>query len=361
MGGETLPHNRVPFLLPAPQLNQHRNGKSQEIFMNRQLTMVITLFFVLLGPLASLGLAAPQSPSATRAWAIQVDEDHDGLDYTLEQLLNINPIVADSDGDGWSDSEEIARHTDPRLNNSYPNAANNGISSQIVVRLEGTLGSGILKVFALVYLPPGEENGKTFQFVDLQNGQLHYFSPLETGNTLQTLAAHDSGAHMVVVGIDLPDTILAITNTYLLAVVVKDLGHSVQASSYGLRSLDGWPVQLFPIVFPSTSAPSTGGSNFTLGCARQGDDRAQQFTPTSGSSAGSLYLPLTSDPAPTTWVAEQICVQHTAPIGTSGNMIIEEIVASACESGWDAYCPPSCASSVGTTFESIDPVLLIGG
>jgi len=46
---------------------------------------------------------------------------------------------------------------------------------------------------------------------------------------------------------------------------------------------------------------------------------------------------------------------------TIGPVIVQEVVDAGCEEGWDAYCDPGCAATIGTTVETLDPGALIGG
>jgi hypothetical protein len=45
----------------------------------------------------------------------------------------------------------------------------------------------------------------------------------------------------------------------------------------------------------------------------------------------------------------------------NGAIITNEIVSADCMNGWDGFCPPSCTSTVGSTYETVDPLGLIGG
>jgi hypothetical protein len=42
------------------------------------------------------------------------DRDHDGLTDQVEGELGTNPALVDTDGDGYSDSREVAAGSDPR-------------------------------------------------------------------------------------------------------------------------------------------------------------------------------------------------------------------------------------------------------
>ena len=48
-------------------------------------------------------------------------------------------------------------------------------------------------------------------------------------------------------------------------------------------------------------------------------------------------------------------------VGINGPRILHQIVEADCLEGWDSYCSGECAASVGTTYETVDPLALIGG
>jgi hypothetical protein len=74
-----------------------------------------------------------------------------------------------------------------------------------------------------------------------------------------------------------------------------------------------------------------------------------------------MPLPLSEGDNPVNWVPGEICVQQSSPVGSAGAVLTQEVTSAECQDGWEAACPPSCASSVGTTFTTIDPAVLIGG
>jgi hypothetical protein len=49
-----------------------------------------------------------------------LDWDQDGLTEVQEEALGTDPLNADSDGDGWSDGDEVDQNTDPLDSNSKP-------------------------------------------------------------------------------------------------------------------------------------------------------------------------------------------------------------------------------------------------
>jgi hypothetical protein len=48
------------------------------------------------------------------------DEDDDELSNGDEMVYGTNPVVADTDGDGWVDGIEVAERSDPLDPQSYP-------------------------------------------------------------------------------------------------------------------------------------------------------------------------------------------------------------------------------------------------
>jgi hypothetical protein len=78
-------------------------------------------------------------------------------------------------------------------------------------------------------------------------------------------------------------------------------------------------------------------------------------------AGGVVIQPIGGTTAPATWSAGEICSQSTQFVGFVGGAAIEEVVEAHCESGWDAYCDPGCAASVGSTITLVDPGVLVGG
>ncbi|HVS19590.1 MAG TPA: hypothetical protein VMT18_13385, partial [Planctomycetota bacterium] len=77
--------------------------------------------------------------------------------------------------------------------------------------------------------------------------------------------------------------------------------------------------------------------------------------------ATSTYGPVDADTILPDWTPGEICGQVLAVAATLGPVIVEEVVAAGCEPGWDSYCDPGCAATVGDTVERLDPVGLING
>ena len=48
-------------------------------------------------------------------------------------------------------------------------------------------------------------------------------------------------------------------------------------------------------------------------------------------------------------------------VGAGGGLITHEVVEAECRDGWDAYCKMDCSGSVGSTYNTLDPAVLVGG
>ncbi len=80
-----------------------------------------------------------------------LDSDNDGLtDYLEHYKYNTNPLIWDTDGDGFSDGAEISSGTDPLNPNSYPRAHSQAIPGfelhYILLIILLSLGFSIYKI-----------------------------------------------------------------------------------------------------------------------------------------------------------------------------------------------------------------------
>jgi hypothetical protein len=79
---------------------------------------------------------------------------------------------------------------------------------------------------------------------------------------------------------------------------------------------------------------------------------------------GSIFIPLPTAGTggiPASWSQGEVCFQRSMPVAVSGAFVTQEIVSAECISGWEGYCSPGCASTVGQTYTTLDPVVLVGG
>jgi hypothetical protein len=90
----------------------------------------------------------------------------------------------------------------------------------------------------------------------------------------------------------------------------------------------------------------------------------QRVGGTSVPLARSVYLPIPpggDGDIPMSWTPGQVCYQKTQAVGAGGGLITHEVVEAECRDGWDAYCKMDCSGSVGSTYNTLDPAVLVGG
>jgi hypothetical protein len=262
-------------------------------------------------------IAATSDPSS--------DDDGDGLVLLQEQIMGSDPNVADTDMDGYSDLEELARNSDPLDAGVIPA----GIIPD--VGMQARIDAGVLHALIAVYLPGSNPTGIQFE-VGARIGAAIYELPPEVylaGAHVNALPGANPSDAIVIIDSGYPEGVLhALGSLSLCATLVPNGGTQVEsAAAVNLLSHGGVAVAI-------QAAP--GGT-------------------------GSLYRPLGGDDSiPSSWLPEQACVQEQEVVGQDGPMLIKEVTAASCDDA-DGYCPPDCSGLVGTTVTEIDPLGLIGG
>lgn len=308
---------------------------------------------VALAVAASALLARDEASRTTtlRAFdAVPVDQDGDGLTDAEEAVLHSSPILADTDGDGISDAEELARQLALLVPDSVP--------------MQGRLRMGMsccgtdtgLEVLLAVYLPDLNLRTKDLRLglvsgrrvVELDREQI-----LEGASVVYLPAASETSL-LALVRIPFSEQAVHANGELGVYGTIGNSGTGFVASSSALRlrSIDG--VVLLALPDPYSASPSTGqGSGIS------------QSVPSSGSSPaqnGTIFVPLTlQGEPPSTWAPGQICYQKASPVGANGMLVTQEVIRADCMDNWDSFCPPSCSSSVGSTFDEVDPLALLGG
>jgi hypothetical protein len=279
--------------------------------------------------------------SKVYAWAVpDADTDGDGLVDRQERVIGTLPSVADSDEDGFSDAEEIARKSSPVLPQLTP------ISPNISVGLTAHGERDGLHAVIVVYLPDGNPRDVDIRLGTLVGRRLVVLPEgmFVGGSHLSFAPAADPNALLAIVDFRFDRTWVSVPGHLAMFATVarKGGGHVLAADSINLFEIGGIEVlaQVDPYFMPAFRM--TGG-------------------PTGG--PGTIYRPLPggSETPPTGWTLDEVCFQTAQPMGASGCIVSNEVVSADCQSGWDGSCPPNCSSSVGTTYTSVDPVVLIGG
>jgi hypothetical protein len=287
-----------------------------------------------------LVLDVGRSSNLSATVANDPDSDGDGLTDRQEFVLGTLIFSVDSDQDGYPDAEELARKTSPIFSQSFPE--NPGLCVGLTAHGER---DGLHAVIA-IYLPTGD-----YQNLDVRVGTVvgHrlLFVPQPTflaNSTIGFSTAHDPSAAVALIDFRFDrDWVLVPGHLTMFVTVARaSTGKVIAADAMDLFNMGGIPTLAVPD--PSQYHAILAGRERTTG-------------------PGTIYRPLMGigDDVPTGWAADQICYQTSQAVAVNGAMITSEVVTAECESGWDGSCAPDCHSFVGTTYTSVDPVILVGG
>lgn len=284
---------------------------------------------------ALLGVGLRPQGLAASGGAYETDPDRDGLVSAQEAVLGTNPTSWDTDGDGFSDAEELARKSSPLDATSTPGAG----ALDIGLTLRGQ--DGLLYLVAALYAETGGFQGTTLSFGVL------------AGERLVGLASHSflAAGRIVVVPGSVPGSRVAVLEIPIHPASVHAIGELTFMAMIG-RASTGTVVAA-----DARTVHSEEGLLYLLqGHVGMTSNMAQQ-------SPGSVYLPIPpggSGDIPVTATPGEICFQATQVVGVVGPVLIQEVVSADCLSDWDAYCRPDCAGTVGDTFRAVDPSVLVG-
>lgn len=262
------------------------------------------------------------------------DEDGDGLSDQLEAGQNSSTDRVDSDNDGWNDAEELARGTIPTVFSSQP-----GVEPEADLGIRTYQRGGKLRAAFAIWVRSGTLGDIQ---LDVGIGLGARIVPLAPSSYLSTMVVNtvptrEGGRLLLVADVAIPNTPMVRFGS--MSVIGKlRIGNEVLAADcLNLKLRSGVPTE---IITPSQISPL---ANELLG-------------------PGILYRPLGGTQVPITWSSGEICFQQLSPVGTHGPVVTQEVTSSSCISGWDGYCDAtSCASSVGTTVDLVDPAALTGG
>lgn len=265
----------------------------------------------------------------------QFDFDSDGLSNSFEHLLGTSPDLADSDFDGFSDSEEYARRSSPNMTWETPGTAPASMG------MGASIGGGLHSV-SVIYLQDGDLAGKSLTFGLMINGHMAPMPPamFVQHSTLTYVSSATPGELVAVLDVQLNPSLFRRTGSLSVYTIVQGAGVAC-SDAVNLALAGSMFVQRMELVTQSGGSPGT------------------EMVVASG--GGTVLRPLGAGGG-TGGTPDSICSQTTAPVGQSGAVVTEEVTAADCETGWDSTCDAaSCAGSVGTTIQVIDPAALVGG
>jgi hypothetical protein len=282
------------------------------------------------------------------------DADCDGLVYAQEHVLHTLPDSEDTDRDGFSDLEEIARHSSPRIAALVPDP-----TKRIGVGLTAHAQTNGVHVLVATFMSDMDLRSKRLKVGILAHGQLYTFptSYLAAHSTLSWHPASVGAGCVVLIDLTIDPSLvhaLGHLTVWAKAGLVGAPG-ATSADSLHLLSIAGIVVYAMPV---------------TRGMLPMNKDQGT-------TAGGSIYVPLLPSPGgsgtggngsgsggggvPASWEPGEVCFQRTSLVGADGAAVTNEVVEAECLGGWDGFCPPNCSSTVGSTFRTVDPLGLIGG
>ncbi|MBL8859806.1 MAG: hypothetical protein JNL28_14965 [Planctomycetes bacterium] len=290
-------------------------------------------------------------PAAAQTDEAQSDEDGDGLTLIQEKVLGTSPTNADTDGDGISDLEEWARDSSPLTAASKPI-----MTKRIGVGMTVSSQSDGLHALVCVYMGDTNLRDKSLQVGLFARGNTLLLSNtyLAANSRLDFKPSVTPSGAVAVIDVTLnPNWVHSAGELTLWARIALPNSGSFEpvtsSTTVQLVSINGVVAYAMPVP-PSVVAA----------------DPSPYSGPQSG--RGTIYVPLTphtpgtsSMTAPPGWANGEVCFQRSSLVGAEGATLTNEIVTADCVNGWDGSCPPSCASTVGSTFRTVDPLVLIGG
>lgn len=272
------------------------------------------------------------------------DTDLDGLSDAQEYVLGTKFDNPDSDGDGFSDSEELARASNPA------NAAMIPEGGDVSVGMTANVELGALHLVTAIWRPAEVPEEEVLQFGALAGGRSVSLpmSWLLSRSTVERFTTARGQLTILDFAIDQQLVHNVGRLTFFAAVGVRGEGSFRHATKIEINV----EAHRLMLAVPSRMVPSS----VLQGGGLQG-----------GTMPGGFHRPITggtgwepSDP-PIDAHPAQVCYREAEVVGSNGAMITQEIVEAECIDGWDSWCSADCANAVGRTYTTIDPLSLVGG
>jgi len=285
----------------------------------------------------AVGTSWEPTPLKAYTWN-GTDTDQDGLPDSQEVVLGTDPLSADTDHDGYGDGEEFALQTNPLSFADVPRGLT--LSIGMVARGEGSK----IKVFTAILDPDGSMANNTIRFGALIDGEV---IPLDftaqrgssTGNASGAL-----GGPLFLMEFEVPRKVFKRHRqvTYFAAVGSPGASNYASADKVDLFTHNGIVIMRDILTDPQ-----------------------QAIDPNATQTPGTTIhqpIPLEGDGGvPIDWEPGQVCFQETMVVGASGAVVSHEVISAECVDGWDTYCASDCAGTVGSSYQTIDTGVLLGG
>lgn len=289
------------------------------------------------------------APAAAQSNASNSDEDGDGLSLMQEKVLGTSPTNLDTDGDGVSDLEELARGSSPLSAASQPD-----LTKQIGLAMTANAESDGLHALVCVYMSDTNLRTKSLQVGLFSQDRVLVLSDsfLAANASLEFKPSITPSGAVAVIDVPFSENLVHCAGQLTLwaTACLPDVPGENATSAIHLSSIGG--VVAFAMPAPSSVVAQSGPYPGT--------------TPQIG--RGTIYVPLVPPPtggsaltAPPGWASGEVCFQRSSLVGVNGATLTNEIVTADCASGWDGFCPPTCVSTVGSTYKTVDPLVLLGG
>ena len=285
----------------------------------------------------AVGTRWEPTPLKASAWN-GIDTDQDGIPDSQEVVLGTDPLSADTDHDGYGDCEEFALQTDPTNFDDTPRHL--ALSIGMVARGEGSR----IKIFTAILDPDGSMANNTIRFGALLDGNLvsldfNVQRGSHTGNSAGVM-----GGPLFLMEFEVPRGIFKRYKEVTYFAVVGSPGASAYASAdkVDLFRSNGVVVMRDILADPQLAI----------------DPNATQ---TPGTTIHQPIPPDDNGGVPLGWEPGQVCYQETEVVGASGAVVTHEVISADCVDGWDTYCASDCSGTVGSSYQTIDTGVLLGG
>lgn len=279
------------------------------------------------------------------------DTDSDGLPDIVERLIGSNPERMDTDADGYSDTEEVARGSAPHYLHMRPGAR------RLSVGMTAFIEGDEIRVLTAVYVDGGDLDDVEYSMGALIMGQMVHFphAYLTENARIGVVPARDRRDSVVLIDFPVRKSIvhgLGSLSIFCLA------GSRSQGTVDTADSIDFFSSGGVATVRVVRYAPATQKLSQSMASA------------SNAGFAGVVHLPIpdaTSEEAggassiPASWSPGEVCIQRSTTVGASGGIVTHEVVSADCVENWDSYCDPGCSTSIGQTYQTLDPVALVGG